>query len=100
MEEELRRRLISVADAYQAGSGALAESTICNRFLKNDGFIQGLRDGGRGFNIRKFDQLMNWYADNWLDDAVWPVDVPHPHSQSAMSTPSVAAVREGEATHG
>jgi hypothetical protein len=101
MEQELRRRLIAVADAYQAGTGALSERTIGNRQLKNEGFIQGVRSAERGFNIRKYDQLMHWYADNWPDDASWPSDVPHPsQSNFYQSTPAVSAAGEGEATHG
>lgn len=91
MEDELRNNLIVVADAYIALGGAWAENTIAHRILRNEDFLKHMRKGDRGFNIRKYDDLMGWYSANWPDGADWPAGVPRPAIPSPLTVPSETA---------
>ena len=78
--EELVRKLLKVADAYIAHTGA-ASSTLSKRALGDGADAFGrLRKNYGGITVRKIDEGLCVLSFNWPDDLAWPADVPRPTS--------------------
>ena len=90
MEETLRAHLLQLASAYSTKTGQ-SYATIGKRALNDNTFFARFEAGDVGFNIRTFDKVVQWFADNWPADAEWPADVPRPEP---TPEPSEAPVTE------
>lgn len=76
MEPKLAKQLFDLGAAY-AKAMRLEESTV-GRLCAADGrFFVRLRDG-KTFSVRKFDDVVRWFAANWPADAAWPEDIERP----------------------
>ncbi|OYZ97683.1 MAG: hypothetical protein B7X99_13610 [Rhizobiales bacterium 17-65-6] len=78
MENELRHHLLRLTDAFVVVSG-LQVSTLSQRAAGDWRFLSKLRGGGR-FTVRKYDEVVLWFSENWPEGADWPSDVPRPAS--------------------
>ena len=88
MESELIRHLELLLAAYREKVDR-AESTL-GRFCAGDGdFFDRLRSG-KGFNVRTYDRVAQWFFSNWPEGAPWPDSVPVP----AEEAPAVEAAQE------
>lgn len=76
MEPILREHLLALAAAYGAAH-ALKLSTIGKKAISDGQFFGGLA-AGRNFTVRKYDQIVVWFAANWPADLAWPSDIPRP----------------------
>ena len=85
MENDLRSSLIAVAEAFAAAEGC-ALSTVSRRCRNDSAFFRRIADVGKSFTLRTFDEVMQWFSDNWPGDADWPIGVARP---SAASSPSL-----------
>jgi len=90
MESTLRQSLITVAQAFASGEGC-ALSTVSRRCRNDSGFFHRLSDENKSFTARTFDEVMQWFSDNWPDDSDWPAAISRPdisitQSSSADST--------------
>lgn len=82
MEQELANHLLSLSERFCASRG-LAETTV-GRLCAADGkFLVGIRRGERTFTAKKYDEVIDWFARNWPDDASWPESVPLPTKEPA-----------------
>ena len=81
MEETLRSQLLNLCRTHGKASG-LAPGTIGKAALRDHTFFARVEKGEGGFNIRTFDKVVRWFADNWPADAQWPADVPRPERGS------------------
>lgn len=84
MESELRHHLRSCAAAY-AAARAVALVTV-GRLAANDWRFFERLDEDKTFTVRKYDQVVRWFSDNWPDEAEWPADVPRPPVSSRLSS--------------
>ena len=83
MEAQLVKNLETLLACFRQIDGR-AESTV-GRFCAGDGdFFDRLRAGST-FSIRKYDQVVAWFASNWPTGAEWPEDVvkPEPAAEQA-----------------
>lgn len=92
MEEELRTNLHSCAVAFAAARRF--ELSTVGRMAANDGSFFSRIATGRSFTARKYDEIIQWFSDNWPVDAVWPADVRRP-SPSSSHVPSVDTAANG-----
>lgn len=77
MENELRDNLLQCATAYSA---------VTNRGLATLGrlaagdwrFFDHLNNDQRTFTARKYDEVIQWFSENWPESAVWPETVARP----------------------
>lgn len=79
MEQQLATCLVELASRFGAARG-FEEATV-GRLCAADGrFFARLRDG-KTFTIKKFDQVVTWFSENWPDDVEWPEGVQRPEAK-------------------
>ncbi|MCX5570594.1 hypothetical protein [Kaistia nematophila] len=81
MEESLRHSLLALAAAFEAATD-ISPATVGKRALNDNTFFHRLRDG-RGFNVRTYDRLVAWFADEWPEHGAWPDDVERPKAEES-----------------
>jgi hypothetical protein len=77
MENELRDNLLLCATAYSAASKR-GLSTLGRLAAGDWRFFEHLNDDQRTFTARKYDEVIQWFSDNWPETAVWPEAVARP----------------------
>ena len=60
----------------------LARSTISLYATGRGAYLAELEDGSVGLTLRRRDNIILWFAENWPADLEWPSDIPRPKSQS------------------
>lgn len=75
MDYELRTHLLTCAHLFAAKRG-FRDATVGNMSAGDWRFFGRLRDG-RAFTVRKYDEVMSWFSNNWPDED-WPAAVPRP----------------------
>jgi hypothetical protein len=72
----LREQLLTTADRFGllAGIGRKRVSTIV---LNRGSKLDDIADGG-DLTTGTFERAMQWFSDNWPDDASWPENVERP----------------------
>lgn len=83
MESELRDHLLRLAAAYMAASG-LQPTTLSQRAAGDWRFIGKLEAGGR-FTVRKYDELVTWFAAHWPEGVDWPERQPLPADEQVAA---------------
>lgn len=73
LEPVLRLHLLAVAKAYAAGH-KLKMSTVSSYANGGAWFFKNLEAGKVSFTLRKYDSMIEYFADNWPEG----VDVPKP----------------------
>lgn len=81
MEAELVRHLLTLLELFSESKG-LAESTIGRLCIKDGAFFPRLRSGS-SLSVRKYDEIVLWFSENWPETAVWPEDVNRPAKEAA-----------------
>jgi hypothetical protein len=76
MEAELKAHMVKVGTRFSVATG-LASSTVGMRVARDGRFFDRLTDG-RGFTVKTYDNVLQWFSDHWPDNAEWPRDVPRP----------------------
>ena len=76
MEETLRTQLIDLASTYERLAG-VTPSSSGKRALNDNTFFSRIAKGD-GFNVKTFDRLVQWFSDQWPENAEWPADLPRP----------------------
>jgi hypothetical protein len=91
MENELRQTLVTVAHAFVSASGC-AMSTVSRRCRNDSGFFRRLSDQSKSFTARTFDEVMQWFSDNWPAGSQWPpcIDRPPVNAANTASPDSTA----------
>ncbi|WP_205910138.1 hypothetical protein [Rhizobium rhizophilum] len=83
MEKALASHLLQLVGAYSAAC-QLNESTV-GRFCAADGrFFSRIREG-KTFTVKKYDEVVVWFAVNWPAELCWPqgIDRPVIHQEAA-----------------
>jgi hypothetical protein len=85
LEYQAKCSLLRVVDAYQTVQKT-SDVALSKQIYGSSWFIGGLREAAAGtptkpsgasFGLRKFDEMIEWFEDNWPVGAKWPKDVPH-----------------------
>lgn len=91
------QKLLKVVDAF--GGGKMADATISTRVFNDGKRIAILRRGG-DIGTRRLQIALQWFSDNWPEDAEWPplVERPVPRIPAAegIATPPFPAAAEAQ----
>ena len=68
--------LLSIADAYAAATG-VSDTTISSRVFDDGKKLSALREG-KDISVRRANSALQWFSDNWPNDAPWPRGVERP----------------------
>lgn len=92
MEREFSDHLLHLVAAFSAGTG-LAPATIGRRAALDSRFFARVADPSVTFTIRKYDEVVAWFAAHWPSDLDWPANVPRPADSPAddCSSPSATS---------
>lgn len=66
-----RHYLLAVARAYAAAEG-LALATVARRFHGNDSFFDQFESGSITITLRKYDEMIARFYQQWPRAAIWP----------------------------
>ena len=92
MESELAAHLRTLAKAF-AVARSFEISTVGRVAAGDWRFFDRLDDPTKTFTLRKYDEVVRWFSDNWPENAAWPDEVPRPGaSSSPASGPEAAEV--------
>lgn len=69
-------QLLAVARSY-AKAEAIEMQTVSWRALGDAKKLGAIIDGA-DIQVRRFERTMQWFSDNWPENAVWPHDIPRP----------------------
>jgi len=83
------QQLLLLVDAF--GRGKMADATISTRLFNDGKRIGTLRNGG-DIGTRRLVTAIQWFSDNWPDDAEWPpvIERPEPCRASVSVSPEAA----------
>lgn len=82
MENELTANLIALGTAY-ASSRKLELATV-GRLCAADGRFFSRISEGKTFTVKKYDEVVAWFARNWPSDSAWPVSIGRPQPAEAQ----------------
>jgi hypothetical protein len=71
MENELRDNLLKCATVYAEQRG-ISLSTLGRLAAGDWRFFENLNKDDKTFTARKYDEVVQWFSNNWPDDLVWP----------------------------
>lgn len=71
--------LLSLVEAYCSAT-SLSEARVASLAYGSGTFFSRIRNG-RTFTAVTYDRLIQWFSDNWPDNATWPESVEQPHSE-------------------
>jgi hypothetical protein len=77
MEEELRQNLTQCAAAFMAKRD-ISPSTVGRLAAGDWRFFERLGESRKTFTARKYDEIIQWFSDNWPAEAAWPSGVARP----------------------
>lgn len=84
MERELKDNLLRCAETFAEVRG-FALPTVGRLAAGDWRFFDRVRDDEKSFTVRKYDEVIGWFSDNWPDKAIWPPAVARPDSMQAVS---------------
>lgn len=70
METQLATHLLNLAAIY-AKAKSIEESTVGRQCAADGRFFARIRQG-KTFTIKKYDEVLRWFLDNWPDQVSWP----------------------------
>lgn len=77
MEHTLRASLVAIAVAF-ANAENCALSTVSRRCRNDSAFFRRISDVDKSFTLRTFDEVMQWFSDNWPHGQEWPEEIDRP----------------------
>lgn len=77
MENELRINLLSCAETFAKAKG-IGLPTLARRAAGDWRFFDRLHADDKTFTIRKYDEVVQWFSDNWPANTDWPAGFDRP----------------------
>lgn len=65
--------LLARADAYKRAAGVNQDSTVSHRVFGDSKKLTALR-AGADITVRRFNDAMLWFDENWPEDGLSPVE--------------------------
>ncbi|MDP1866966.1 MAG: hypothetical protein Q8L13_11585 [Bradyrhizobium sp.] len=84
MEEELRQNLNRCLAAFMAQRD-IGVATVGRLAAGDWRFFDRLGEAGKTFTARKYDEVIDWFSENWPANAVWPEGVSRPKQKAPTS---------------
>jgi hypothetical protein len=85
MQDELISHMQACLAAYVAATGK-SKSWIIARATGGDyNFFKRFADPDASFTVRKYDEVMRWFSDNWPENRQWPAGVPRPNAAAEIA---------------
>lgn len=86
MEQELKTNLRVLAEQYVGAKGT-SLATVGRLAAGDWRFFDRVADDEKSFTARKYDEVIQWFSDNWPERTRWPRGVhrPLPHREAAAS---------------
>lgn len=81
METELRKHLLTCAAIF--GHAQKIENSTLGRKAAGDWRFFTRLESGSTFTVKKHDEIMHWFSENWPASTPWPNDVPRPLKAAA-----------------
>ena len=69
--------ILFLADQF-AAFRSLARSTVSLYATGRGAYLAELEAGTVGLTLRRRDNILRWFAENWPADLEWPADIPRP----------------------
>lgn len=82
MENELRSNLLLLAETY-AKAKDFSLTTIARNAAGDWRFFDRLNEESKTFTARKYDEVVQWFSDNWPADLGWPDSIVRPAHSAA-----------------
>jgi len=92
MDMLTENELLLVIDAYAAATDA-SDKTISSRVFDDGKKLAALRDG-KDISVRRANLALQWFSDNWPDDAEWPRGIVRPFRRILETSETPALVSE------
>lgn len=70
-------QLVTLADLY-AAAHKLSRTTVSSRVFDDARKMDAMADGGADITLRRFNQALSWFSDNWPDGVQWPRHIARP----------------------
>lgn len=81
IENDLRQMLLSVASAYGSATD-MALSSVSRRCRNDSGFFHRIADPTKSFTARTFDEVIQWFSENWPASVDWPAGIRRPSAEA------------------
>ena len=69
-------QILSLASTYASTLG-IEQSTVSWRAFGDTKKLKALTKGA-DIQVKRWEQTLQWFSDNWPDGAEWPASVPRP----------------------
>lgn len=68
--------LFDIVEAYRKAR-ELSDARVSTLVFNDGGKIKSLREG-TDIGVRRLQRAIQWFSDNWPENAVWPLSVARP----------------------
>lgn len=82
METELASHLVALGEAY--GKAKRLELATVGRLCAADGRFFSRISDGKTFTVKKYDDVVTWFSDNWPTATGWPEGIHRPEPVEAQ----------------
>lgn len=89
MEEELSLDLLRCAKIF-AEAKEIKLSTLARLAAGDWRFFENLNVPKPTFTVRKYDEVIQYFSDNWPSDKDWPANIKRPTPTSPAETEKVS----------
>lgn len=86
------QHLIRIAEEY-ARCSQLEEKTVSSRVFQDSKKLGAIRSGS-DITIGRFNAALNWFSDNWPEDADWPEGIVRPRTFALAKSPATPEAAE------
>jgi len=77
MEKTLTDNLRALFAAFEQATGS-PPGSVARRALNDNTWAARVLNTDAGFNVRSYDRIVAWLAQNWPEGVAWPEGVPTP----------------------
>lgn len=83
MDELFKRNFLALAQAYMDAEGCTLP-TVSKRAKRGDSsFFTRMAETNSSTSAKTYDEVVQWFSDNWPQKAVWPEFVSRPPKSPA-----------------
>jgi len=82
MERELKDNLLRCAETFAQVRG-FALPTVGRLAAGDWRFFTRVQDEEKSFTVRKYDEVIGWFSENWPPETKWPREIARPPESAA-----------------
>ena len=82
MEAELKEILAKIAAEFARATGRKLGGIWAE--AAKDGRFMDRIESGQTFTVKTYDRAVQWFSDNWPENATWPADVKRPSTDGKV----------------